>query len=284
MANYQQGKVTSAQDILFRCSSLGYIMKDSKKPGELSDTCKKHLVDLYLSARYGIREEHRSKYTEKGNIREEDSITLLSLVMSEPFRKNTERLSNSYITGELDLFQGPEIRKATETLDTKTSWSAHTFFRAKVSKLDPDYEYQGHGYMALTGAQFHTVAYCLVNGTFDDIDAEKRRLAYRLNCFWLDDMPPEYIEGAIQIERNHIFDLAAWNKEHPHFMFDTPPDYYGCDGWPEIPRAERVALFRFARDEKKIAAIYKRINECREWMNENLFNLTVEELANLLKN
>ena len=155
-----------ASDILFRCSSLGKIKAGPReKAGTIAPGVCTHLVDIFVSAVYGRREEAEGKMLEKGNQREEDSLTLLSRVHKNFYRKNDVRLSNKYITGECDIFIGESIENATETIDTKTSWSANTFFRASHADLEEKYEEQGHGYMWLTGAKKHTVAYCLVNGT-----------------------------------------------------------------------------------------------------------------------
>lgn len=117
---------------------------------------------------------------EKGNACEEDSITALSRVTKILFKKNDIRLSNEFVTGEPDLFLGESIYNAERTDDTKTSWSAHTFFRAKNSELDKAYYWQGMAYMWLTGAKVHYVDFCLVNGTVEAILSEKRKLEW--NC------------------------------------------------------------------------------------------------------
>ena len=45
--------------------------------------------------------------------------------------------------------------------------------------------------------------------------------------------------------------------------------------YDDIPMHERVYdLFTVDRDEDAIQAIYKRVEQCREWMNNELFNIT----------
>lgn len=256
----------NADGILFRCSSLGHIMTDARSKSELlSETCMTHLIDVFVSAKYSRREEITSKFIDKGNIREEDSITLLSRVKKTFYKKNTAQLSNEFIKGTPDLFTGLSIKDADETLDTKTSWSAHTFFRAQ-KKLDKIYEWQGRGYMALTGAKKHTVAYCLVNGTAESILSEKRKLQWALNV-----IDPEHDENyrdrCKQIEINHIFDMEAFIKEYPHFDFNSNINEWHYD----IPMSERLFTFEFERNDIEIQRLYQRVKDCRTWMNENLF-------------
>ena len=261
----------NSSEILFRSSYAGYLMVEPKKKSEsISEATKTHLVDCFVSAMYGRREEITGKFLEKGNEREEDSITLLSRVKKIFFKKNEDNLKNTFISGTPDLFLGESIKKADETLDTKTSWSAHTFFRAQKKELDDMYYWQGQCYMALTGASKHTVAYCLVNGTESAIISEKRRLAWRMNL--IDPQASEeYKSKCRQIEINHIFDLKAFMNECPHFEFDNDVNTWAYD----IPMNERVFAIEFERNSEDIERLYKRINDCRKWMNKNLFKPSI---------
>jgi len=46
----------------------------------LSETAKGHCIDVFVSWKYGRREEIQSKFLDKGNAREEDAITLVSRI------------------------------------------------------------------------------------------------------------------------------------------------------------------------------------------------------------
>lgn len=258
----------NANNILFRCSSLGHLMPGTReKAGEIQETTKTHLIDVFVSAKYGRREEIEGKFLDKGNQREEDSVTLLSRINKQFYKKNETRLCNSFISGECDIFLGEEITNAEETIDTKTSWSAHTFFRVQKKKLDDSYFWQGHGYMCLTGAKKHTVAYCLVNGTAQAVMDEKRKAAYK---FGPDpETDPAYIKKCKQIEINHIFDLKSFKEENNWFDFHNDLSEWKFD----IPMNERLFTFTFDRDEAAIEKIKNRVAECRAWMNINLFKI-----------
>lgn len=261
-----------SSEIKFRCSGLGFLKSGPReKKGDIQQGTKTHLIDCYVSAVYGRREEANGPTLEKGNEREEDSLTLLSRVHGRFYKKNDRRLTNDYISGECDIFIGESIENAEETIDTKTSWSAHTFFRSKYKPLDEDYEEQGHGYMWLTGAKKHTVAYCLVNGLASAILDEKRRLAWR---FGPDaETHQGYIEKCKQIEINHIFDIASFVEENPGFDFHN-----NIEDWKwDIPMKDRLHTFTFDRDEEAIERIKNRIIQCREWMQTNLFNMKSDE-------
>lgn len=258
----------NADNLLFRCSSLGYIMiepNSRSKNKDIADGTVTHLVDLFVSQRYGRREEAHSKQIEKGNAREQDSITLISRIEKTEFKKNSVRLSNEYIQGEPDMFLGEEIMNATQLRDAKTSWSAHTFFLARMEKLSRNYFWQMMGYLALTGAPIGYVDYCLVNGTAEAIQLEK---FYASRRYGPDaDAHPEYIEECRQIERNHIFDLSAFVKEYQHFDFHSNLAEWKWD----IPLQERHFSFEVKRDEEEIQRMYQRVRDCRQWMNAHLF-------------
>lgn len=275
--------VSNANEILFRSSGAGLLMTNPRDKSQmLADTVITHLVNTFVSARYGRREERTNKFLTKGNEREEHSITLLSLAVRRMFKKNTVRLSNEFITGEWDLHIGDTIEKPEdvitgsikETIDTKTSWSAHTFFRAISQTLDPLYWWQGQCYMWLTGAKKHTVAFCLVNGTARVIQDEKFIASRKPGM--MDEHGNEtekYIEACKQIEINHIFDIKEFLQEleQNQIFFEFHND---VDNWQwDIPAKDRVHLFEVNRDDSAIELLRGRIRLCRNWMNRELFKI-----------
>lgn len=217
-----------------RCSSIGYIMTEpkSKKEG-LSETCRGHLADLFVSTRYNRRTDNTNKYTLKGNLVEEDSMTLYSLFKKRPFFKNKERLENEWVIGSPDIIHGDTI------IDIKSSWDIFTFFRNKDSdKLNKNYYWQMQGYMALTGATRAVLAYCLVNTPDSIITDEKRRLFYRMNAATEDNK--DYQAACEELERLMIYD--------------------------DIPQPERVIEIEILRDDKAIDSVYSRVDVCRQYM------------------
>lgn len=260
-------------NLLFRCSGLGHIMTEPRSKSEtLSASTKTHLIDLAASFIYKRREEVRNKYLAKGNEREEDSTTLLSVVLNKFLLQNSERLSNEYITGEIDIFEGKSIENADEITDTKTSYSLHTFLHSKFDELNKMYYCQGQGYMWLSKAKKCNIAYCLVNGTDKAIMDEKRKLQWQLGVIDPDNTDNEkYINGCKQIEINHIFDINAFNKEYPWFEYHNKVIINGENAsWDfDIPKKDRVHIKSFERDDEFIDKMKQRIIDCRKWLNDN---------------
>lgn len=244
---------------------------------QLSETCIKQLIKIFAQEYHGRREELKNKYLDKGNYRENDAITVLARNMKKHFKKNATRLRNKFLQGEPDLYLGESINNADETLDTKCSWSLITFLEAMQADLNPMYEWQGHGYMDLTGAKKHTVVYCLVNGTFQAINDEIRKTGWQMGVLDASvETDPVFVEKVKQIERNHIFNLTDFMNENQgyelrnDFSLDGEKYYWDYD----IPLKDRIHTKTFDRDDDKIKAAHERVIKSREWMNRNLFKIT----------
>lgn len=227
---------------LFRCSSLGYIMTESKsKSDPLSETTKTHLIDVFVQNKYGRQSDISNRYVSKGLMVEEDSITLYSRVKKNFFKKNDQHLSNDFIKGTPDLFTGLEITAADTIIDIKSSWDIYTFFRVHTQGINKMYYWQLQGYMALTGATKAKLVYCLVNTPESLIADEQRKLMYRM--------------GVIDPSGNDEFAKACEELEHA-MRFD------------DIPMHERVIEIEVVRSQDDIDKLYQRVKDCRAYLNE----------------
>lgn len=232
-----------ANKILFRCSSLGYLMTEPRSKSEnISETTKTHLVDVFVSNKYGRNTDVVSKYTTKGMLVEEDSLTLYSRFKKCFYMKNEDHLRNSFIKGTPDIIAEDRI------IDVKSSWDIYTFFRNSVDKLNKNYYWQLQGYMALTGKETSTLAYCLVNTPDMLIQDEKRRLQYKMGV--IDDTNKTFEEACCELEKLMVYD--------------------------DIPLIEKVIEIEIKRNDSDIERLYSRIIDCRKYMNEHLFKAVIE--------
>jgi hypothetical protein len=242
----------NANEIKFRCSSLGYIMTESRsKSDAISETCKTHLIDVFVSAKYGRNTDIFNKFTNKGMMVEQDSLTLYSRYKSYFFRKNEKQLSNEFISGTPDIIGSEnKLGIASDTvIDIKSSWDIFTFFRnASPERMNKNYYWQLMGYMALTGASKAIVAYCLVDTPEVLINDEKRKLMWKMNI--ISDEDKSYVEACEEIDK-----LSRYS---------------------DIPMDEKVREILILRDDEVIEKIYQRVKDCREFMNTNLFNEEVK--------
>jgi hypothetical protein len=229
----------SASNILFRCSSLGYLMTEPRSKSEtLSETCKTHLTDVFVSAKYGRNTDIFNRYTAKGMMVEEDSLTLYSRYKEEIYFKNKERVENFYISGCPDIILKDMI------IDIKSSWDIYTFFRNNNSdKVNKNYYWQLQGYMALCDKETSKLAYCLVNTPDMLIQDQKRKLLWQMGL--IDDTNKDYEQACIEIDKLSVYD--------------------------DIPMEEKVIEIVIKRNQADIDRLYERIEVAREYMDSFLF-------------
>lgn len=141
-----------------RASSLADIMTDPKGKDEtLSVGAKTAITKQAKEFVYGYDEKFSSKYTEKGLQVEDRSIDLLNSVLFTEYKKNTERKTNDWLTGEADLVTHDSI------IDIKSSWSLVTFPCLASEGENKTYEWQLRAYMMLWDLDQAQIAYCLVS-------------------------------------------------------------------------------------------------------------------------
>lgn len=295
------------RNTLFRCSSLAHIMTDGKSitekqlqtlseleakpkrtdkqeetlqlliakrdaPPELSTGVITYLADVYSARQHKRRNDIANKYLQKGTLVEEDSLTLYSRIKKEFFKKNTERLFNSFIEGTPDFYTGLSIYSAERIKDIKSSWDDITFHRTIVKSLNEIYYWQMQGYMWLSGAEYADLCYCLVNTPAHLIDAEKRKLQWQLGI--IDPIAnDDYLEGCKEIERNCIFDIDTFIRQNPNYDFITSYEEWKDEGY-DIPMNERLYEITIERDQLDIEKIPQRVEQCREWLIDFQFSRT----------
>ena len=218
-------------DYKFRCSALGNLMVNPRSKSELvSETTKSYLLEVYIAEQFKREREIESKYLDKGNYAEEDSLTLVTKQLDRLFVKNKDRLSNDFICGTPDVIQPNEI------IDIKTSWDIWSF--AKADGSNKDYYYQLQGYMWLTERVKARLVYALVDTPEHLIVAEKSRQAYRLGIMG-DDKALDEMETKL----------------------DTNMTY------SDIPEDLRVKIFEFDYDQNAIEDLKQKIVNARVYLN-----------------
>ena len=147
--------------IKFRCSSIGKLMTEpkTKAEGPLSVGAKTYIRELAAQEIFGVDFVVSSKYLEKGNLVEQESLNLLNSVRGTFLVKNKERRETDILSGECDVFDSVQKKG----FDLKSSWSVATFPLLEADCIDKIYEWQMRGYMHLWDAEEWEVDYCLVD-------------------------------------------------------------------------------------------------------------------------
>lgn len=215
-----------------RCSAIGKVMAEPRSKMEiLSKTAKTYIHELVLEEKYGIRKEFSSRYTDKGNAVEDDSISLVNDVLDVSFiYKNEEYFENDWVKGT------PDVNTDEVLLDVKSSWDATTFPFFETEIPNKDYYYQLQGYMWLTGKEQALLCYCLVDTPKEMVEDEIRREHWKLHKI------EEDLDLRDEIQRKHEFS--------------------------QIPKNRKVKVFYVQKDEAVIEQIKVKIELCREYYNQ----------------
>jgi hypothetical protein len=210
-------------------------MTSPRTKGELlSQTAKTYIEEEVLRAKYGVIKTFSSRYTDKGNLVEDEAIDMASNALELGFLyKNHEHFENEWLTGT------PDVNTNDILLDVKSSWDATTFPFFATEIPTKDYYFQLQGYMELTGKTEALLVYCLVNTPADMIEDEIRR------AHWAARLIDESQELRDEVLKRHSFD--------------------------HIPDNRRVKVFKVEKDEQVIAEIKERVELCREYY-ETLYN------------
>lgn len=179
-------------NLKIRCSALGKLMTNPRKKDEiLSQTAKTYIRGLVKEIVYNYDPEFTSKETEKGKDVESQSIDLYNEVFFTNYKKNTERKTNDFLTGECDI-DAPE-----KIIDIKSPWSKKTFPATAEEGVNKDYEWQLRGYMWLFDKDSAEIAYCLVNTPEYLIEYEQNKTIHEV-----DEIAPELRVTVLKIERD----------------------------------------------------------------------------------
>lgn len=191
---------------------------------------------------YERRQEFSSKFTQKGNSVEEESIAFIgrTLGLSEfemetgQFIKNDVYMENDYMTGTSDVVPAgfPNL-----IVDAKNSWDCFTFPLFETELPEQKYYYQGIGYMNLWGKTEYKVGYTLLNTPESIIESEMRKYAY---------------SNGIDVE-----DLDY-------------QEFYDKHTYDNILDELKIKIFSFNQDERVVKEIENRVIECRKFINKIL--------------
>lgn len=198
----------------FRASCLHHLIPKPKKTSDLvSKTAQSYLIELFIEQNYNRKKDISSKYTSKGNLVEELSMTLLCEVDKTFYKKNEENLSNEFISGT------PDIITQDCVIDIKSSWDIWTFANAEVT---PANYWQMQGYLWLTGKTKGYVNYCLSDTPEMLIKDEQRRFAWQNNILDWDHPETEILFA--EIERNMTYSDIPSIEKVKKFEIDFDED------------------------------------------------------------
>ena len=158
------------RNLIVRCSSLSKLMTKGRGKGSpLGETTKTFVMDKAKEDFYGITPSFSNKFTEKGLRNEDVGIDMINQTRFMDYKKNQERITTKWLTGECDINAEDVI------IDIKCSWSFETFpaFQEEADKSvkKSGYDWQLRGYMMLYNKPLGEVVYCLTSTPTDLLSA-----------------------------------------------------------------------------------------------------------------
>ena len=219
-----------------RASACGHIMTNprSKKDieaGILSKTSKDYCETWVKEQIYGRTKEFTSKYTDKGNIVEDNSLDFIAEQLGYGMLiKNEKHLENHVMMGT------PDVILKDLVIDVKNSWDNFTFPLFETEITNKNYYWQAQCYMSLTGKQ-------------------KFKLIYVLS-----DTPSHLIERE-----------AYWwckNNGYDELDLDIHKQFIRNMSYNDIPDNLKIKVFDIERNQIDIDKIEKRVIECRNYINK----------------
>jgi len=236
----ESGKATEKQNL--ELARLVQKDRDSQKV-TLGETAESYLLEVYAwetVKKCSVNKELNVDFIQKGKMGEAEGLQLMSYCENYFYEKNKERISNDFLSGEPDTFQGKSIMEAEIIPDIKIIWDFPGFLRKINKPAEPEYRAQLAGYADISGAKEAFVGNCLINTPEPIRNDYKRKLFYK---------------GEYTSEESPDF-LAAWDPIERSMIFNDIP---------ALMRFNKVPVEIFSSTERQ--QVYDRVKFCREWLN-----------------
>lgn len=209
------------------------LLKLNAEKLHLSKTCIEVIYDWIKEQPefYGRSVNFRSKYTDKGNRLENESIDLASKYFRwGDVKKNTIRKYNDYLTGEADVILTESIE------DIKNSWSQKTFPLFGTDIPIDGYGWQGQGYMELYDKPRFGLVYTLMDATEKMVEREAWAKVRELDLEELED---------------ELYQEVKKSMTYSNFPLDI-----------------RIKRFQLDRDKKCMDPVKYRVDDIRRFIDQ----------------
>lgn len=221
------------------------LVKESNKDKIiLSDTCIEYLMQVYAWEEFGMipvgKEALEILAMEKGKKMETQALKLLWIIRGEEYKIHKERISNDYLSGEIDCYLGESVYEAQEVPDIKNAWDMPTFLKKINNGLENGQKEQLQAYGDITGAKILHVANVLLDNPVEIILKMKYKVAERFESLTIES--PDF--------------LREWEKWERSMKFEKIPAHQ---------RIHKIPVEPFTEFERQ--KVYDRVKVCRDWLN-----------------
>lgn len=224
------------KEFKIRGSACGQIMTNPRakkdiEAGLLSKTAKTYCETWLKEQLYNRKKEFSSKYTDKGNITEDESIDFVADQLGYGMlMKNEKHLDNHIMTGTPDVILKDLI------IDVKNSWDNFTFPLFETEIPNKDYYWQAQCYMYLTGKSDYKLIYVLSDTPIHLIEKE----AY----YW------------------------CQNNGYEELDIDIHKEFINKMTYNDIDDNLKIKIFDIKRNDVDIEKIKERVWQCRSYISK----------------
>lgn len=209
-----------------------------------SVTCMEYMMEAYAWETEQMipvdKESMDVLQMKKGKLGEATAVKLLSLVDGTEYFTHKERVSNDFLTGEIDIYSGIDVWKAISVADIKNSFDYPSFLKKINTSVDLNWRLQVQGYGDILEPENLLIAHCLVDTPDEVKEQVKWRLASKMNALTIES--PEF--------------LKEWAKFDHSMSFDKT-----------IPVHKRVYKQKVERWEPSYQQkVYDRVKNMRDWL------------------
>ncbi len=219
--------------------------KRDRKEIVLGDTCIAYLMEVYAWETEGMisvsKESLDNLSMKKGKLGEPAALMLLSFVEDVSYEVHKERISNEYLTGQIDSYLGRSVYAAKNVTDIKISWDYPIFLCKLNTGLTAGQKEQLQGYGDITGAGDLYVANCLVSAPQEILDEYQWKVLKKIGAATTEST--EFKEEWPTWERSLTFERIPARK-----------------------RVSKIKIEPFSQFERQ--AIYDRVKYCRDWLSD----------------
>lgn len=221
-----------------------YAKREKSAEIVLSDTCVEYLMAWYAWETEGMipvgKESFDNLAMRKGKECEQEAIALLSIYDGDLYLTHKERISNDYLSGEIDCYLGDDIYSATNVTDIKNSEDYPTFLKKIHTGLENGQEEQLQGYGDITGSRKLYVANTLVTPSGEIIEEKKWLVAKKMKATTIET--PEFLKEWEKWQRSMNFSHLNPKK-----------------------RVSKIPIEPFSEIRRQ--QVYDKVKICREWLN-----------------
>ena len=219
--------------------------RETSKKIVLSDTCIEYLMEVYAWETEKMipvsKESMDILSISKGKKQEEQARVLLNFVDDVEYKVHKERISNDYLSGEIDFYLGNSVLEAYNCTDAKNAWDYPGYLKKINNGLENGQEDQIRGYGAITGASMLYIANCLVDCTEQNVEEVKWRVAKKFDAVSIES--PEFLK-----------EWARWERSMKFSHIDP------------YKRVFKIKVEPFTSFE--LQKVYDKVKICRDWLYE----------------